>query len=283
MGLATAMLDHLAEKLVGSRWQRDRSDSTALRSVGTAFGYSLVALSSARRGVSKLDVNEAAIADDLDQSWEVLAEAVQTVMRRAGAAEPYEALKAATRGRQLDRDVYAELLNQLDLAPADRAALGELTPAAYVGNAEHLALAALAAAANVDVQEVGWTDAEADLRRVREAVFIAEQGIEANLEFDGADNDANHFAARLDGAVVGTGRLLESGQIGRMAVLPQYRGAGVGRAILDAAVTKARRDGRSVFLFAQADVVPFYEAAGFVARGDRFEEAGIEHQEMYLP
>ena len=281
LGLANAVLDHLAEKLVISRWQRDLSDSTVLRSIGTAFGYSLVALSSARRGLGKLEVNERVIEDDLEQSWEVLAEAVQTIMRRAGAAEPYEALKAATRGRQLDREVYADLLARLPLEPADRQTLAALTPAAYVGLAEALAEAALDD--SVTVREVSWASESATLRQIREAVFVVGQGIDARLEWDDEDESARHFAAyRADGRLVGTGRLLASGQIGRMAVLSAYRGAGIGRAILDAAVATARNDGLEVFLHAQADVVGFYEDAGFVAEGPRFDEAGIEHQAMVL-
>lgn len=281
LGLANAVLDHLAGKLVVSRWQRDLSDSTVLRSIGTAFGYSLVALSSARRGLSKLEVNEAAIEADLDQSWEVLAEAVQTIMRRAGAAEPYEALKAATRGRQLDQAVYEDLLAELDLTPADRENLAQVTPAAYVGLAERLALEALGP--DVEVEEVAWSTTEAALRQIRQAVFIEEQGIPADLEWDDADEEARHFAARRSGEIVGTGRLLDTGQIGRMAVLPAHRGHGIGRAILDVAVAAARKQGDNIFLLAQADVVSFYEAAGFVCRGAEFEEAGIKHQEMYLP
>ena len=281
LGLANAVLEHLAGKLVISRWQRDLSDSTVLRSIGTAFGYSLVALSSARRGLGKLEVNDSVIEADLDQSWEVLAEAVQTIMRRAGAEEPYEALKTATRGRQLDRAVYEDLLAELDLAPTDRENLARIAPADYVGLAERLASEGLGS--DIEVDEVNWSTMGDALRRIREAVFIKEQGIPADLEWDDADEEARHFAARRRGEIVGTGRLLPTGQIGRMAVLPAERGAGIGRAILDAAVAAARKQGQDIFLLAQADVVSFYEAAGFECRGPEFEEAGITHQEMHLP
>ena len=109
LGIANAMLDHLALKLPVSRWQRDLSDSTVLRSVGTALAHSLLAWRACLRGISKLELSRDALRQDLDQSWEVLGEAVQTVMRKHGMKEPYEALKAATRGRQLDEKTYADV------------------------------------------------------------------------------------------------------------------------------------------------------------------------------
>ena len=139
LGIANALMLHLAEKLPVSRWQRDLSDSTVLRNLGSAMGYSLVAYDSALKGIDKLELNRAALADDLSNSWEVLAEAVQTVMRKHGLKEPYEALKEATRGRQLDQRSFADLLAALPLPPEARASLALLTPQNYVGLAAVLA------------------------------------------------------------------------------------------------------------------------------------------------
>ncbi len=143
VGLANALLSHLADKLMVSRWQRDLSDSTALRSIGTAFGHCLVAWSSAGKGLGRLEINRDRLGEDLDAAWEVLAEAVQTIMRATGHREPYEQLKRLTRGQQLDATLYRALLDQLELSDAARAKLAALTPAAYTGLAEHLARAAL--------------------------------------------------------------------------------------------------------------------------------------------
>ena len=143
LGLANAVLAHLAEKLAVSRWQRDLSDSTALRSIGTALGYSLVAYASARRGLAKLEVDERRLREDLDGNWEVLAEAVQTVMRAAGSPEPYEQLKRLTRGRRMDAAVYQALLDELDLPADARRQLAALTPATYTGLAARLAASAV--------------------------------------------------------------------------------------------------------------------------------------------
>jgi adenylosuccinate lyase len=139
IGIANALLEHMAAKLQVSRWQRDLSDSTVLRNLGAALGHCLVAYQSAARGLARLEVNPAAIADDLDRSWEVLAEAIQTVMRRYGCPEPYEQLKAATRGRHLDAELYRTILDKLGLPPAARAELERLRPADYVGLAPRLA------------------------------------------------------------------------------------------------------------------------------------------------
>jgi adenylosuccinate lyase len=139
LGLANAVMLHLAEKLPISRWQRDLSDSTVLRNLGVALGYCIVAYDSALRGIGKLELNRAAIAQDLETSWEVLAEAVQTVMRKHGLQEPYEQLKRATRGQQLDRTTFAALLKSLPLPADARASLAALTPDQYIGLAAALA------------------------------------------------------------------------------------------------------------------------------------------------
>ena len=139
IGLANAILGHLAEKLTVSRWQRDLSDSTALRSVGSAFGHCLVAWDSALRGIGKVAVDRDRIGADIGAAWEVLAEAVQTVLRAGGGSQPYEQLKRLTRGRQLDETVYRALLNELELSPDDRKRLLGLTPEQYTGLAAKLA------------------------------------------------------------------------------------------------------------------------------------------------
>ncbi|WP_424682383.1 adenylosuccinate lyase [Frateuria sp. YIM B11624] len=138
-GLANALLGHFAEKLPISRWQRDLTDSTVLRALGTAFGHTLVALESLQKGLGKLTVNADRLAADLDASWEVLAEAVQTVMRRYGLPEPYEQLKALTRGQGITRDSMRQFISGLDLPAEARQRLLELTPGGYIGLAETLA------------------------------------------------------------------------------------------------------------------------------------------------
>ncbi len=138
-GLANALLGHFAEKLPISRWQRDLTDSTVLRALGTAFGHTLVALESLAKGLGKLQVNPDRLAADLDASWEVLAEAVQTVMRRYGLPEPYEQLKALTRGQGITRDSMRQFIDGLALPAADKQRLLDLTPGSYIGLAEGLA------------------------------------------------------------------------------------------------------------------------------------------------
>ncbi|HET6807203.1 MAG TPA: adenylosuccinate lyase [Frateuria sp.] len=138
-GLANALLGHFAEKLPISRWQRDLTDSTVLRALGTAFGHTLVALESLQKGLGKLTVNAERLAADLDASWEVLAEAVQTVMRRYGLPEPYEQLKALTRGQGITRESMRSFIEGLALPAEAKQRLLELTPGGYVGLAEGLA------------------------------------------------------------------------------------------------------------------------------------------------
>ncbi|WP_199100221.1 adenylosuccinate lyase [Dyella sp. ASV21] len=138
-GLANALLGHFAEKLPISRWQRDLTDSTVLRALGTAFGHTLVALESLKKGLGKLTVNADRIAADLDASWEVLAEAVQTVMRRHGLPEPYEQLKALTRGQGITKDSMRTFITGLDLPADAKQRLLDLTPGSYIGLAEPLA------------------------------------------------------------------------------------------------------------------------------------------------
>lgn len=140
LGVASAILEHLATKLPISRWQRDLTDSTAVRAIGTAFGHVIVALSSLERGMKRVEVNEAAIAADIDdqQAWEIVAEAIQTLMRRHGLPRPYETLKELTRGRSIDRTVIEEFIATLPLNPEAKAALDKLSPRAYVGLAAEL-------------------------------------------------------------------------------------------------------------------------------------------------
>jgi adenylosuccinate lyase len=126
-------------KLPVSRWQRDLTDSTVLRVIGTAYGHSLVAMSSLLKGLDKLEVNEARLTEDLERSWEVLAEPIQTVMRRYGIENPYEQLKALTRGKQITAADLEHFIESLDLPVEAREALLDLTPATYIGNAEQMA------------------------------------------------------------------------------------------------------------------------------------------------
>ncbi len=138
-GLANALLGHFAEKLPISRWQRDLTDSTVLRALGTAFGHTLVALESLQKGLGKLTVNADRLAADLDASWEVLAEAVQTVMRRYGLPQPYEQLKALTRGQGITRESMRDFIGKLELPAEAKQRLLDLTPGGYIGLAEGLA------------------------------------------------------------------------------------------------------------------------------------------------
>ena len=140
-GLANALLGHFAEKLPISRWQRDLTDSTVLRALGTAFGHTLIALESLKKGLGKLTVNADRLAADLDASWEVLAEAVQTVMRRYGLPEPYEQLKALTRGQGITRESMHTFISGLDLPVDAKQRLLALTPGSYIGLADKLAKA----------------------------------------------------------------------------------------------------------------------------------------------
>jgi adenylosuccinate lyase len=139
LGLANAVLRHLAEKLPISRLQRDLTDSTVLRNMGVAFGYSLLAYDSTLRGLNKLEANPERLAEDLDAAWEVLAEPVQTVMRRFGVPNPYEQLKELTRGKGISRDDLRGFIAALPIPDADRVRLLEMTPATYIGKAAELA------------------------------------------------------------------------------------------------------------------------------------------------
>lgn len=135
LGIANALFGHLASKLPVSRWQRDLTDSTVLRNLGVGFGHSLIAYESTLKGVSKLELNAAAINEDLDNCWEILAEPVQTVMRRYNIEEPYEKLKALTRGKGITKEALLEFVETLNMPDDAKAGLRELTPASYIGNA----------------------------------------------------------------------------------------------------------------------------------------------------
>ncbi len=139
LGVANALLRHLADKLPVSRWQRDLTDSTVLRNLGVAFGHTVLALDALLRGVAKLEVNEAALAQDLDAQWALLGEAVQTVMRRYGLENPYEQLKAMTRGREITEAELKAFIAQLPIPAADKERLLMLTPRTYLGRAKELA------------------------------------------------------------------------------------------------------------------------------------------------
>jgi adenylosuccinate lyase len=139
LGIATALLRHLADKLPVSRLQRDLSDSTVLRNMGVALGHTLLACDSCLRGLQKLEANPQRLAEDLDANWEVLAEPIQTVMRRHGIANPYEQLKELTRGRGITRDGLHAFIRTLAIPEPEKRRLLALTPATYVGNAAAMA------------------------------------------------------------------------------------------------------------------------------------------------
>ncbi|MFM9423897.1 adenylosuccinate lyase [Variovorax sp. GrIS 2.14] len=139
LGLANALLRHLSEKLPISRWQRDLTDSTVLRNVGVAFGYAVLAYSSLSIGLGKLELNEEALADDLDASWEVLAEPIQTVMRRFGVQGAYEQLKEVTRGKTVTSEALHGLIRSLEIPETEKERLLAMTPASYIGKAAELA------------------------------------------------------------------------------------------------------------------------------------------------
>jgi len=135
LGLANAIFGHLAQKLPISRWQRDLTDSTLLRNLGVAFAHTSIALQSALRGIAKLESDEECLAADLDANWEVLAEPVQTVMRRYGIERPYERLKVLTRGHRITREDLARFIDSLDIPEDAKARLKALTPGTYIGSA----------------------------------------------------------------------------------------------------------------------------------------------------
>ena len=139
LGLANAVLGFMARKLPISRMQRDLTDSTTLRNMGVGFGYTLIAIRSTQKGLGKLELNRERLAEDLDHNWEVLAEPIQTVMRKVGMDHPYERLKELTRGRRVTAEIMQAFVKGLDLPKADKARLLKLTPATYIGLAAQLA------------------------------------------------------------------------------------------------------------------------------------------------
>jgi adenylosuccinate lyase len=142
LGLANAILQHLSEKLPISRWQRDLTDSTVLRNLGVGAAHSLIAYQAIGKGIGKLEADAWRMGIDLDNNWEVLGEAIQTVMRRYGLPEPYEQLKRLTRGQKIGRDAIREFISGLDLPDAEKARLMAMTPGSYIGNAIEQAKAA---------------------------------------------------------------------------------------------------------------------------------------------
>ena len=138
LGLANAVFGHLAQKLPVSRWQRDLTDSTVLRNLGVGVGYAIIAYTSTLKGISKLEVNREALLAELDKNWEVLAEPVQTVMRRYNIEKPYEKLKELTRGKRVDGEAMRSFIDGLELPEHEKARLKEMTPANYIGQAIEL-------------------------------------------------------------------------------------------------------------------------------------------------
>jgi adenylosuccinate lyase len=139
LGMANAVLKHMAEKLPVSRWQRDLTDSTVLRNIGVGFGYAVLAYDSCLRGLNKLEVNPPRLAEDLDETWEVLAEPVQTVMRRYGIENPYEQLKDLTRGKGISKEALQGFIRGLAIPQEAKDQLLAMTPSSYIGYAAELA------------------------------------------------------------------------------------------------------------------------------------------------
>jgi adenylosuccinate lyase len=139
LGLANALLRHLSDKLPVSRWQRDLTDSTVLRNLGVALGHSVLAYDSCLKGLGKLEINEQRLSEDLDAAWEVLAEPIQTVMRRYGLPQPYEQLKALTRGKGMTQETMRAFIAGLELPADDKQRLLEMSPDTYIGLAVELA------------------------------------------------------------------------------------------------------------------------------------------------
>jgi adenylosuccinate lyase len=135
LGIANALYGHLSAKLPVSRWQRDLTDSTVLRNMGVGLGYSMIAYASLDKGIGKLQLNQERLAADLDSAWEVLAEPIQTVMRRYGIEEPYEKLKVLTRGNVMDQATIQAFIDTLEIPQEAKTALKAMTPASYIGNA----------------------------------------------------------------------------------------------------------------------------------------------------
>lgn len=138
LGLANAVMTHLGQKLPISRWQRDLTDSTVLRNLGVGLGYALIAYASTLKGIGKLEVNEQHLRDELNENWEVLAEPIQTVMRRYGIEKPYEKLKELTRGKRVDETAMREFIEKLAIPETEKTRLKEMTPASYIGYAVEL-------------------------------------------------------------------------------------------------------------------------------------------------
>ncbi len=136
LGIANALMQHLAAKLPVSRWQRDLTDSTVLRNLGVGMAHALIAYQATLKGINKLEVNEVHLREELDQNWEVLAEPVQTVMRRYGIEKPYEKLKELTRGKRIDGEQLAQFIDKLELPAEVKTELKKMTPANYIGRAE---------------------------------------------------------------------------------------------------------------------------------------------------
>jgi adenylosuccinate lyase len=139
LGMANVIFDHLGQKLPISRWQRDLTDSTVLRNLGVGVGHSMISFNATIKGLNKLEVNSQAMADDLNNNWEVLAEAIQTVMRRFAIEQPYEKLKELTRGRRVNQQIMQDFVESLELPEQAKQALKEMTPASYIGNAKQQA------------------------------------------------------------------------------------------------------------------------------------------------
>ena len=138
LGIANAIMDHLSRKLPISRWQRDLTDSTVLRNLGVGMAHALIAYQSTLKGIGKLEVNQASLAAELNSNWEVLAEPIQTVMRRYGIEKPYEKLKELTRGKRINADDISVFIDGLELPEEAKQSLKQMTPASYILSLIHI-------------------------------------------------------------------------------------------------------------------------------------------------
>ena len=290
-GVANALLRFMADKLPVSRWQRDLTDSTVQRNIGVALAHSDIAIQSVSRGLARLEVDRDRLAADLDANWELLAEPIQTVMRRYAVPEAYEQLKALTRGRRVDAAAVAAFVDGLPLPEAEKAAparadAGHLHRPRGAPRPRRLSrdvAAGRAAMSRCTPASLAGATARA-IERVRRAVFIEEQGIPEADEWDDTRSAcAVHVLARRRRNVTQSARDAWSPPV--RSVASQYcrstAAPGSAAAIMGHLVNQATELGfTQVYLHAQTSRRGFYERLGFRAEGPEFDEVGIPHRRM---
>lgn len=279
LGIANTIAGHFANKLPVSRWQRDLSDSTTIRNISLLFAHSLIAWQGTLQGLQKLKSEPAVMQHDLNSAWETLAEPIQTIMRKHRLNNPYEQLRKLTQGRSFTEKTFSNMTKNLNLPEAVYQEIKNLTPASYTGLAVDLALQ-IAKKDDFRVAEVTWGSEQNNLQKIRHQVFVREQAVPPEDEWDGMDQTARHFLVWLADLPLGTGRLQADGKIGRMAVLAPWRNFGLGSRILKLAVKVCIDHGKPPFLSAQLTAERFYLNHGFVRTGEEFMESGIAHVKM---